>query len=1072
MAGFLKGQIDYIFFIYGLSFIIAAAMCYMLKQLKFQTLPWQKLLYFTILHGINEWLDLTAISFGDHPAFNIARTSLMLISFIFLFEFGRSSVKMNSGRAPGLWFHAPLLLLTLAGAASGPEKFHIAVRYGYGFFGSIASALGFFYFFKNCADKNADYLKPSFYAFLVYAIACGTIVPAADFFPASIINYDNFLNFFHFPVQILRALAAITLAISLYNYFQASNGDTRERKKIRPAYKNVEIITLTAVLIAGWILIGLIDNAIYRQLHSKNTFNAELLSIHFMNEIDKSDFFIKTFDGTISKFVKTDNFIESKHLGTINAQLDIYALAIPKAIFYVMDTEGVTIASSNRSGPDSFLGANYAFRPYFINAMKGETSRYYAWGTTTQKRGYYISAPVRNGGGNIIGVAAVKIDIEDIKTEFFKYRHSFLLTPDGIIFHSSIPDLNFSCVNPIDIEKQKAIINSKQFPAINFNPVFHETPVSGQTISFLGEKYDVTIKYINNEKWSVMILSPLSSINHYRFLTIVLICVICIFLINFFVWSQIIKNSAHILAAEKERLMVTIRSIGDGVIAVDENLKIVMINNVAEKITGYCISEAVGKHIDEIFKAVEEKTGVRIENIAWAAIKTGSIINLLDDAMIKSRDGIETVISITGSPIIDKNDRIIGAIIVFNDITEKKKLNDELLKLSKVESLGLIAGGIAHDFNNVLAGIVASISMAKTMIAGNSRVIETLEQAENASLRAKHLTTQFITFSKGGKPIKKAVDLGELVKTTTLFMLTGSNAKCEFDIADGIRPVEIDGEQISQVITNMTLNAVQAMPNGGLITISIRNVEISADNGLHLKEGNFVVIKIADTGVGMTKEQLSRIFEPYFTTKSIGTGLGLTSAESIIRKHDGSITVNSSPGAGTTFQIYLPAAKKQADNVESTIKKRPENDPKSESVKDAKATKISKGRILIMDDETIIRDNITMLLNNTGFEAYSAKDGGETLEIYKKFREAGADLDVVVMDLTIPGGLGGIETIAKLLEIDPTVRAIASSGYFDGPVAADYKKFGFIDFIAKPYKIKELVKTLEKIISEKSTGDQ
>ncbi len=1070
MAEFLKGNIDYIFFIYGLSFIIAAAMCYMLKHLRSQTLPWGKLFYFMLLHGINEWLDLTAISFGDHPVFSLVRTLIMLLSFIFLFEFGRSSLGLKLGRVLNPWIHSPLLLLTLAGAICGPKEFNIAARYSYGFFGSLTAALGLFYFSKDIYDKNFSYLRAASCAFFVYSIASGVVVSSAVFFPASVINYDSFLNVFHFPVQLLRTLAAVTIAISLYNYFQASNGESWEQKKIRPVYKNFEIVTLIAVLTLGWSVVGLVNNTIYAQMHSKNTANAELLSSHIINELDESDYFINIFIKDLSEFTKNDDRIEEKRLGIFNTHLDAFSASVPETVFYLMDTEGVTVASSNRSDPDSFLGKNYAFRPYFINAMKGEITHYYAWGVTSKKRGYYIGAPIRNGRDKIIGVVTIKNNIENMKNEFQKYKHSFLVSPDGVIFFSSIPELVFSCMNSISPERQKEIIDSKQFPTVNFKPIFNETPAGDRTVFFKGEKYDVTIKYINDEKWAVMVLSPLGSLSHYRFLAIVLICILCVLVINFFVWSQILKDSAHTLATEKERLLVTLRSIGDGVIVVDENLKIILMNNIAEKITGYDVSEAAKRHIDEIFKAVEEKTGVKIENIAWAAIKTGSIINLLDDTLVRSKNGVETIVSLTGSPIIDKDNLIIGAIIVFNDITEKKKLNDELMKLSKVESLGMIAGGIAHDFNNLLAGIVASISLAKTMIPGNSGAIETLENAENVSLRAKHLTTQFITFSKGGKPIKKTADLGELVKATAIFTLTGSNAKCEFNIARDIWPVEIDSEQISQVITNMTLNAIQAMPNGGLITVSISNAEISAGGDLRLKDGKFVIISVADTGVGMTKEQLARIFEPYFTTKSIGTGLGLTSAESIIRKHDGAVTVDSTPGAGTMFKIYLPASKKPSQEDEPIVK-HTEQFSTTENAIHYKASKTSKGRILIMDDEAIIRDNITLLLSNIGFDAHGAKDGAEAIDIFKRSHADGADFDIVVMDLTIPGGLGGIETIAKLLEIDPTVRAIASSGYFDGPVAADYKKFGFIDFIAKPYKIKVLVKTLENIINKRSAGD-
>jgi PAS domain S-box-containing protein len=384
------------------------------------------------------------------------------------------------------------------------------------------------------------------------------------------------------------------------------------------------------------------------------------------------------------------------------------------------------------------------------------------------------------------------------------------------------------------------------------------------------------------------------------------------------------------------------------------------------------------------------------------------------------------------------------------DITEKRRMEEDLLRVQKLESIGILAGGIAHDFNNILTGIMGNVSLAKMLVNNGEKAFERLTVAENACLQAKKLTQQLLTFSKGGVPIIKPTDIKELLIESSNFVLRGANTKCEFSIADNIWNAEVDAGQIGQVISNLIINADQAMPEGGVINVQAVNVILEERNTLMLKGGQYVKITIEDHGVGIHEENIKRIFDPYFTTKQKGNGLGLTIVYSIIRKHNGQITVESQLGLGTKFQIYLPAFL-----VDIQIKK---EESKEKIV-------FGKGKILVMDDEETIRDLAYEMLSSMGYEVNSAIDGFEAMELYKNAIESNQPFDAVIMDLTIPGGLGGKETLSKIVEIDPDVRAIVSSGYSDDPVMSDFQKYGFKDFIAKPYKTAELSEVVNRVIT-------
>jgi PAS domain S-box-containing protein len=384
-----------------------------------------------------------------------------------------------------------------------------------------------------------------------------------------------------------------------------------------------------------------------------------------------------------------------------------------------------------------------------------------------------------------------------------------------------------------------------------------------------------------------------------------------------------------------------------------------------------------------------------------------------------------------------------GIQIWIRDVTDQKRAEQELLRIEKLESTGILAGGIAHDFNNILTAILGNISLARFHTEAGTKVFERLASAEKAALRARSLTHQLLTFAKGGEPIKKAVVITDIVRDSCEFALRGSNVRYEISAPDDLWTVEVDPGQINQVINNLVINADHAMPDGGLIKVELENTTTCPADRNRDRPARHVRISIADSGVGIVQEFLPKIFDAYFTTKEQGSGLGLATAFSIVKNHRGDIRVESEPGRGTIFHIYLPAVQGPGS----------EEAPKEELVR-------GKGRILLMDDEESIRQVAGDLLMLLGYSVEVARDGSEAIEVFSRARESADPFDAVIMDLTVPGGMGGREAVKRILKMDPHAKVIVSSGYSNDPVMAEHEKFGFRGVVVKPFSAEELSKAL------------
>lgn len=509
------------------------------------------------------------------------------------------------------------------------------------------------------------------------------------------------------------------------------------------------------------------------------------------------------------------------------------------------------------------------------------------------------------------------------------------------------------------------------------------------------------------------------------------------------------------LGAEKRRLAVMLHSIGDGVIATDDEGRVVLMNDVAEALTLWSEAEAAGKPLSEVFRIVNERTHQPCQNPADRILHDGAVVvGLANDTVLIARDGTERVIADSGAPIIDRDSGVLGVVLVFRDVTQKREVEREMLKASRLESLCLLAGGIAHDFNNLLAGILGYVSLARRAsstgdIAGIDR---RLASAEAAVLRAKELTQQLLVFSKGGVSTKKPTAIGGLIKEWAVFAASGSASTCDVVVPEDLWSVDVDAGQIGQVIQNLVINAGQAMPGGGHVEVRVRNVEPGEGPAGLDEAAGFVEISVSDQGVGIPEENLNRVFDPFFTTKPAGSGLGLSVVYSVIRNHGGHVRLESTPGIGTTFHVYLPAA--QAS---------PAADAHQKGVVSAGVPGFH-GRILLMDDEKCVRDAATHMFALLGYQAVSAQNGTEAVELFSRSRLMGRPFDAVMLDLTVPGGMGAEQTLAAISKIDAGVRAIVSSGYASDPIMLNPREHGFHRAIAKPYDLKQLAALLRDVI--------
>jgi PAS domain S-box-containing protein len=538
--------------------------------------------------------------------------------------------------------------------------------------------------------------------------------------------------------------------------------------------------------------------------------------------------------------------------------------------------------------------------------------------------------------------------------------------------------------------------------------------------------------------------------NYEDYLEIVFVTFFLVFVYSMHISADLRKREeAEVKLREREEQYRTlVEAIPYGILETDLEGRITFSNSASARLYGYPPEELVGTSVFDLKESEEEADKLR-RNLEFQLKEEPAPLPYF--SRDRTRSGVPKEVRVDWDYRRDSQGAVVGFISLISDITESRRMEEEAFKAQKLESLGVLAGGLAHDFNNLLTAIMGNISVARIYADGEARVSGRLEDAEKASLRARDLTQRLITFSRGGEPVKKVIAVERVIREAAAIALSGSSARADISVHGEVWPVEADEGQISQAMNNLLLNATQAMPGGGTVRIECGNEEKEGDAGPAEGAGKFVKIIVSDEGVGIPREQLRNIFDPYYSTKRTGSGLGLSTAYSIVKKHGGEILAGSPPGGGAVFTVTLPA---------SPWKKADEPPAELELVRGG-------GRILLMDDEEQVRDAAGRMLTELGYGVETAAEGGRAVEMYREALGAGDPYTGVILDLTVPGGLGGVETVRRLAAVDPGVKAIVSSGYSDDPVMAEYGKSGFSGVIVKPYTVRELGNALRDVIGRK-----
>ena len=505
------------------------------------------------------------------------------------------------------------------------------------------------------------------------------------------------------------------------------------------------------------------------------------------------------------------------------------------------------------------------------------------------------------------------------------------------------------------------------------------------------------------------------------------------------------KQAEATLARERERLSVTMQSLSDGVVAVDANGCVEILNRVAAGFLGVDPASALGEPVEDLLLLLH---GTSREPVADLF---GTLLGSRDRTspfVLVAKDGIERMVVVDGAPIATPGGTTIGTVLVLRDVTVQLRMEEHLRKASRLESLGILAGGIAHDFNNVLMGIKSNIAFARVPEVDEQERQEALEDVEAAVRHARDLTQQLLTFSRGGTPIRRNASVRELVEEVTGVALRGSSLQFELDLAQDLSAAEVDRSQISQVIESLVVNALQAMPEGGSLRITGDNTVVGDDNSLPLSAGPYVRISVEDTGPGIADLDLPRIFDPFFSKRPGGTGLGLSIVHSVVKRHGGCVQVQSQVGKGTRFDVYLPASDKAYERQRSG----------------SSTPRYGNERILVMDDDAMVRRSLQRLLTQLGYRVEVAPDGNSAVEAFERALTQSAPFALVFLDLTVPGGAGGKDTARKLKQLSSATPIVVSSGYSNDTVMASPQDHGFDACIAKPHQTEELRQVLDAFL--------
>ncbi|MGA9754274.1 MAG: diguanylate cyclase [Desulfobaccales bacterium] len=672
MSTFFQGQMDYIFFFYGLAFIGLGVVSYILSQEVNQRLPWGWLALFGLTHGFNEWLDLLAMSWGDGVWFAACRWAVMTVSFLCLVEFGRLGLIQRRGRGPGRWLLIVLALGAGLGALDGWSGLNATSRYALGLVGSLWAGWVLYVEGKSADPRGRPWLLAGAIGFILYGLATGLIVPRAGFFPAAAVNYETFSNLTGLPIQLVRGLLAVWIAAMTAGYFQVSWPATYEHcHRYRARYLYGVGAALAAIMVAGWLLTQFLGNLAWQQVRKDSLADNQFAIQRLAFEVQEAEEVVKAICGSpwIAPALESRS---PQTLAQANSVLDRYKQSFGASVAYLLDTSGTTIASSNRGDPDSFVGQNYAFRPYFQKAMAGKVGCYLALGVTSKKRGFYAAHPVQAPTGKILGVAVYKVSLNRFQQDLRGYDPAFLIDPQGIVFVASRSDLDYQSLWPVVVTDPGDF--KAQYGIDRFTPIFSQPLVDGARVEFAGKGYVVTRQNLDAviaPGWALVNLEPFNPIVHYRFMGITTAFFLVFLTLVSAGTNLSIREGANRILASEARFRAIFAAAPEAVFVYDpETRRILDANPFMAQWLGYGPEELVGLDIDQVRSS--DSLGPQ-EECAWEG---SDGLPLSSDLRYRKRDGALVDVECTAAKILHGDQ--IRELVFVRDITERKRAENEV----------------------------------------------------------------------------------------------------------------------------------------------------------------------------------------------------------------------------------------------------------------------------------------------------------------------------------------------------------------------------------------------------------
>lgn len=1113
MSDFWIQQLDQVFVLYGAAFLLLGIMAGALRSVPRPGLAWSWLMAFGLLHGLHEWAEGLALNLGDTPIIYGLRNTVLATSFLLLLEFGRRRVGQPILR--NFWITVLATALALLSLYLGQPT---GLRYAVGFPATLLSA---FALWTQKSDHLPErrILRLAAILLAIYGVLAGLVIPSANDDAIRLLNYDAFAHWAGAPVQVYRMLTIAGLAACMWRLMLLRLGyasPTPTHQDVTPIHVRSNLLLLAGVLTVGWLATHHLGLQAAQEQRRNLLIRAQAVAAS-LNE-----------DHLHQLTGQADQEMTRPHQQVVRALTQIRRLSPDLAQVYLYALHGTNLvfyASAMTDQPDNYYPAGERYEGEFEEQdfKFFENGRGYVSGPFRDRWGRWVSAtapalwpeggPVQLALGmdipatdydRIIRVyrslgLLLSMGLTLLVLDFFnRQRRSWLVAQRLASSEARLRNLSEELETRVQertaelaaantalhqeaaahrVAELKLRTLTDQLPVITYTvalrPLPHTTFISPQLETLLGYRreewladpdlwmkvlhpddrarviQEVQSKNLSGEPFDVECrhVARDGSVrwfrNTARFQFDEAGRPLQVHGVMLDITDRI--QAAHEVRETGERYRLLFEQSPVGVFHFDRERRITRCNPRFAAILHSSEQEWVGSNLhklgdDALLQAIDETLRGRpsaCDGVYQADPRSAALW-----------------ISLRTAPILDQGGQTIGGVGIVEDIGGRRREEEERAKSQKLESLGLLAGGIAHDFNNILTSILGNISMLR--LSGSCATEdnhELLVDAEQAARRAKDLTHQLLTFAKGGAPVKKLIRVGDLIRETVSFALHGSSSRSVLDIPEDLWAAEVDPGQLAQVIQNLVINADQAMPEGGILTVRAANRPAREPAPPGLPAGAYLKLEVEDTGIGISAKHLERIFDPYFTTKSKGSGLGLTTSFSIIRKHGGSIAVSSEPGHGTCFTLYLPAR----ENVVL---------PRAAATSPSLSAAAGQGRLLIMDDEPAIRDISQRMLRKAGYEVATTAHGEEALQLYQAARDQGRPFQAVILDLTIPGGLGGRETFLRLKAMDPAVCALVASGYSDETLA-ETLALGFAGVVPKPFTAAELVQAVHDVLESR-----